>query len=161
MAVVPPSKTIQTSQSSQNPACRPGPSNGCQPTASNSDDEHMSASQVQKKYEGLQNRLENAKKIVKQKCDEYHKLKNELKSQQAIGRSGLTSGLAKLVPNPIKNKFGKVPTNTENSLFHFDLQCIRAKGMCELIEERIRELKQAYGIGLVGKLYKFKKQFKN
>ncbi|EGF75898.1 hypothetical protein BATDEDRAFT_28980 [Batrachochytrium dendrobatidis JAM81] len=139
MAVVPPSENVQTPQSSQSPACRPGPSNGCQPTASNSDDEHMSASQVQKKYEGLQNRLENAKKIVKQKCDEYHKLKNELKSQQAIGRSGLTSGLAKLVPNPIKNKFG----------------------MCELIEERIRELKQAYGIGLVGKLYKFKKQFKN
>ncbi|KAK5665343.1 hypothetical protein QVD99_007699 [Batrachochytrium dendrobatidis] len=150
MAVVPPSKTIQTPQSSQSSRCQPGSSNEC-----------IFFDQVKADYEKLKKQVKDAKKSKHLWCSSYDKLKNGIASHKAIGRPGLTSGVAKLVPNPIKSRFGKVPDGVADVEFELLDRCLKAKGIYDELLKKLQKFKETHGIGFMAKLHKFKKQFKN
>ncbi|OAJ32804.1 hypothetical protein BDEG_28683 [Batrachochytrium dendrobatidis JEL423] len=160
MAVVPPSKTIQTPQSNQNPRCRPGPSNICQPTVSSPNNERELKEQTQKRYEDLQKRVERAKIIMGQSCGKHYNPNNKSASSQTGGGLGLGSFFARFVPDSARIMFGKPPINTEHSKRHLDPYCVQATKVYNRVLTELIDFKRTHNIGFMAKLYNFMKWFK-
>ncbi|KAJ8330337.1 hypothetical protein O5D80_001341 [Batrachochytrium dendrobatidis] len=160
MAVVPPSKTIQTPQSSQNPRCRPGPSNICQPTVSSPNNERELKEQTQKRYEDLQKRVERAKIIMGQSCGKHYNPNNKSASSQTGGGLGLGSFFGKFVPDSIKSMFGKTPVSVKNSKSYSHRYCEQTAKMYNRRVAELVKFEETHNIGFMTKLYNFFRRFK-
>ncbi|OAJ44855.1 hypothetical protein BDEG_28043 [Batrachochytrium dendrobatidis JEL423] len=161
MAVVPPSETIQTSQSSQSTECQPGSSNECQPTASSPKKKYVVLRQTGIEYKDLKEQVKDAKEEMNIWCSDYHKLKNELKLYQTTGRSGLGSGLAKPEPESVKQKHGKTPNEVTDVELEFLDRCLEAKGIYKEFLQMLKEFKKAHGTKLTAKIAKGLRWFKS
>ncbi|EGF77164.1 hypothetical protein BATDEDRAFT_92018 [Batrachochytrium dendrobatidis JAM81] len=160
MAVVPPGKNAQTPQSSQSPECQPGPSNECQPKTNSPKRKYIILRQIRIKYKDLKKKVKDAKENMNIWCSDYRKLKNELKSHQTSGRSGLGSGLAKLVPKSVKQKHGKAPDEVTDVELELLDRCLEAKGIYKEFLQMLKEFKETHGTGFTAKAAGVFRRFK-
>ncbi|KAJ8330335.1 hypothetical protein O5D80_001335 [Batrachochytrium dendrobatidis] len=160
MAVVPPSKTIQTPQSSQSPACRPGPSNICQPTISSPNNESELKEQIQKRLAKLQRLVDQNTIIMNRWCGKHYNPKDKPVPYRIKEEQKAVSFFARFVPDSARIMFGKPPINTEHSKRHLDPYCVQATKVYNRVLTELIDFKRTHNIGFMAKLYNFMKWFK-